>query len=140
MSTGKEVIWEGKCFACGSVWVIYKDNPTQGCPKCADEAKMAREDTKTENASLVGISYKQCPSVGRLVHYVQPQIISKVEALAGVHAKPHYHLAAIIVAVQKDGSVCLTVFSPEDTSLSFTKGTPYSENPDAHTWHWPERV
>jgi hypothetical protein len=81
------------------------------------------------------------PTIGRIVHYVQ-----KKPAWCGPGAGV-LHLPAIIVAVWGWSCINLQVFtdgtnSDEQnmrpvkwvTSVSLDA----SENPQAHTWHWPE--
>lgn len=63
------------------------------------------------------------PSIGRIVHF-----IAEVDQT---------HLAAIVTAVNDDGTVNLTVFGGNGGyGFSFN----VSEGEEAGTWHWPERV
>lgn len=64
------------------------------------------------------------PTVGRIVHYVDPE--------------SYDHDAAIVTKVNGDGTVNLKVFGPTDTEWRATE-IPESNDHIAFTWHWPER-
>lgn len=64
------------------------------------------------------------PTVGRIVHYFDNE----------------HHLAALVVHVHDhaEGVVNLAVFNPQGLPFPVEK-VPYSADPVAGSWHWPER-
>jgi hypothetical protein len=81
------------------------------------------------------------PSIGRIVHFVQKKPAGYGEGVI--------HLPAIIVAVWGESCVNLQVFT-DGTNSDAQNMSPVkwitsasldaSENPQPHTWHWPEIV
>jgi hypothetical protein len=80
------------------------------------------------------------PTIGRIVHFVQKKPAGYGDVLV--------HLPAIIVAVWSESCVNLQVFTDgtnsDDQNMSPVKwvtsaSLDASENPQARTWHWPER-
>ena len=65
------------------------------------------------------------PSIGRIVRY---------QAVGGVE------YAAIITGLEPGGAVALAVFPPACVMSAHTH-VPHDESdePAAHTWHWPKR-
>ncbi|MET0416047.1 MAG: hypothetical protein ABW022_08505 [Actinoplanes sp.] len=68
---------------------------------------------------------EQKPSVGRIVHYVQYD---------GSKCCP-----AIVTEVEGEFTVGLHVFTTDRGSFGQDE-SPYSEDREHGTWHWPERV
>lgn len=64
------------------------------------------------------------PSVGRIVHY-RGTINTECRA-------------ALVVAVNSDGTTNLMVFDPHGTSAAPATGV--AEGSEGDAWHWPERV
>lgn len=65
------------------------------------------------------------PTVGRVVHYVQPA--------TGVH------LAAIIAGVDRNGNLNLAIFTEAGQHRAAVGILEDQTTKMQHTWHWPER-
>lgn len=68
------------------------------------------------------------PSIGRIVHYVQPDI----------YQRSGEHLAAVVTRVYPDGKLSLQVFAETCTYLVFNVTEDQAGLVNG-TWHWPER-
>lgn len=75
----------------------------------------------------------QQPSIGRVVHYVSNH--------SGPEKGLTTHVAAVITAVNPNGSVNLTLIPDK---LNYTIPVPSCINDEENmfpgTWHWPERI
>lgn len=64
------------------------------------------------------------PTVGRIVHYIDPEEVCK---------------AALVTAVAVDGTVHATIFGAEGGTASFGNVPSSEAAPHPHhSWHWPE--
>ena len=69
------------------------------------------------------------PTVGRIVHYVSHPT---------PEGDPSENQAALVTAVNEDGTVLLTVFTPGGVLLKDNVLADHDED-QAGTWHWPHR-
>jgi hypothetical protein len=69
------------------------------------------------------------PTVGRIVHFVDPK-------------RPDVAIAAIIVRVWSDTCVNLQLFQDSNALGGWETSVLYDENasPAARAWHWPPKV
>ncbi|MER8042704.1 hypothetical protein [Streptomyces sp. NPDC094032] len=64
------------------------------------------------------------PTVGRIVHYIDPEEVCK---------------AALVTAVREDGTVSVTIFGAEGGMAAFPDVPGSEAAPHPHgSWHWPE--
>ena len=78
------------------------------------------------------MSKSKRPIVGDIVHY------TSTAGVLGVHN------AALVIGMPDEGtSINLAVFSDGvfyGAGPQYKPAVPYSEEPQPHTWHWPERA
>jgi hypothetical protein len=82
---------------------------------------------------------EQTPTIGRIVHYVREEGVERPAIIVHVwpdNATPHAGMVQLQVFNDSDGGPANDGLA----NVTWETSVEHSEDPQPHTWHWPERA